>query len=201
MIGIISLVLGLIGAISALWYFWEKLVPMRRLGWKFAEKAAKRMAGEMIADNFSPTLIVGIGRGGAIIGALISGCLGHRPLIVIDREYTWEGGDRCDDMIFAVDIPQKFLTRVLLVSGEVHSGNTMKFYCEYFKKLGAKSVRRATFFYEKGATATIHYKGLQSAKKHILMPWMCTKQYMRADRCQPRNTPIEDPQHFTEDDK
>ena len=183
---IIGLVLGIIGAISALWYFWDKLFPIRRLSWKFAEKTSKKIAEEMTADNFSPTLIVGIGRGGAVMGALISGVLGHRPLVVIDRKYMWKEGDRVDDMIFPINIPQNLLERVLLVSGEVHSGNTMKIYHKHFKELGAKLIRRATLYYEKGATVKVEYKGLESTKKDILMPWMFTKQYIRADKSPPR---------------
>ncbi len=182
MIDIIGLILGFIGTIASLWYFWEKMFPMRRLSWRFTEKAAKRIARELTADNFSPTIIVGIGRGGAIMSALISGCLGHRPLIIIDRKYTWSEGDRLDDMIFSVAIPQNFLENVLIVAGEVHSGKTMQFYHEYFKKLGAKDIQRATLYYEKGAPLKVEYKGLESTKKNILMPWMFEKQYIRADR-------------------
>jgi len=188
MLEIIGLILGLIGAISALWYFWEKLFPLRRLSWKFAEKVAKKIAEEMTADNFSPSLIVGIGRGGAIMGALISGSLGHRPLVVIDRKYTWKEGDRFDEMIFPVHIPEDFLERVLIVSGGVHTGSTMKLYYEHFKKLGATCIKRASLYYEKGATVKVEYKGLESRKKNILMPWMFTRQYIRADRYPPRAT-------------
>ncbi|MEM3592967.1 MAG: phosphoribosyltransferase family protein [Candidatus Micrarchaeia archaeon] len=188
MLEIIGLILGLIGAISSLWYIYEKLLPGRRLSWRFAQKAAKRIAEELTADDFSPTIIIGISRGGAIMGALISGCLGHRPLVVIDPKYTWKEGYRFDDMIFNVDIPQNFLEKVLLVSGEVHSGNTMKFYYEHFKKVGAKSIRRATLYYEKMAPIKVEYKGLESTKQNILMPWMFTKQYIREDRYPPKNT-------------
>lgn len=182
---IIGLVLGLIGAISSLWFFWEKIFPKRRLSWKSAEKAARKIADETVSDNFSPTLIVGIGRGGAIMGALISGALGHRPLIVIDRKYEWRKGDRFEDMVFPVSIPQSFLEKVLLVSGEVHSGKTMRVYHEYFEEIGSKSIRRGTFYLEKGAPIRVEHRGLELAKKDILMPWMFTSRYIRADRGPP----------------
>lgn len=180
--GIIGLISGILGIITAVWYFWDKLFPIRKLSWKFVEKATKRIVEKMMADDFSPTLIVGIGRGGAIMSALISGALGHRPMIVIDRKYEWKEGERFENMIFPVDIPKSFLERVLLVAGEVHSGNTMKMYYEHFKNLGAKSIRRVSFFYEKGATVKLEYIGLESSKKNVRMPWMITKHYIRADR-------------------
>ncbi len=178
----ISLTFGAIGAISGAWFIYDRLYPFKRFSWKKAEKAAEKIAREMIADNFSPTLIIGIGRGGAIMGALISGCLGHRPLLVIDRKYEWKKGDRIEDMIFKVDIPKEFLEKVLIVAGEVHSGNTMKLYSRYVESIGGKDVRRATFFYEEGSTINVEYIGIKSHKKNVLMPWMFSKSYLRADR-------------------
>lgn len=187
MVEIIGLILAIIGTISAVCYLWEKFYPIRKLSWKFAEKTAKKIAKELTADNFSPTLLLGIGRGGAIMGGLISGCLGHRPLIVIDRKYTWKEGDRFDDMIFPVDIPQDLLERVLIVAGEVHSGNTMKFYYEHFKNIGVTSIKRASLYYENGAIIQVEYAGLKSFKKKIIMPWIITKEYIRADRYPPKS--------------
>jgi probable phosphoglycerate mutase len=182
MLELIGVALGVIGAISTVWYFWEKIYPVRKLSWRAAEKAAEEMANQMVANNFSPTLIVGIGRGGAIMGALISGCLGHRSLLVIDRKYKWTEGGRKEDILFPIEIPERFLAAVLLVSGEVHSGNTMKFYIDYFGQIGAQAIRTATFYYEKGATISVDFKGLESEKKKIKMPWMFSDNYIRADR-------------------
>lgn len=179
---IISLVLGLVGAAPVIWYIWKRVFPTRRLSWKSAEKSAKEIVAEMTADNFLPSLIVGIGRGGAIMGALISGALGHRPLIVIDREFKWNEEDRTEGIIFPISIPPDFLEKVLLVSGEVHTGRTMKMYYDYLGSIGAKSILRATYYYEKGAPVRVDYKGLESSDKKVRMPWMFTGQYLREDR-------------------
>jgi hypoxanthine phosphoribosyltransferase len=179
---IAGLLFGLIGLISSVYFLYEKLYPMKRISWKSTERIVKRIVNEMISHDFSPTLIVGIGRGGAIMGSLISGCLGHRPLIVVDRMYSWVDGDRKEDMLCKMNVPQAFFNRVLLVSGEVHSGNTMKFYYEYLKEIGAKDVKRATLFYETGATVNIEYKGIESSRKNTLMPWMFSETYIRQDR-------------------
>lgn len=133
---------------------------------------------KMTGDDFSPTLIVGIGRGGSIMGAMISGALGHRPLIVVDRKYEWKEGRRIDDMVQRLPINYG-LERVLLVAGEVHTGNTMRLYYDYFKGLGAKEIRRATLYYEKGSTEPVEYKSLVSTHTMLRMPWMFTKRYRR----------------------
>lgn len=87
----------------------------------------------MVRDSFLPTLIVGIGRGGTIMGAMISGCLGHRPLVVIDRKYVWVEGRRNDDLLLRLQFPPELLEKVLLVASETHTGNTMRLYYNYFR--------------------------------------------------------------------
>ena len=108
-IDLIGLVLSIVGGLSSVWYIYEKLVPIRRLSWRSAQKAALKITSEMVRDGFLPTLIVGIGRGGAIMGAMISGCLGHRPLVVIDRKYVWVEGRRNDDLLLRLQFPPELL--------------------------------------------------------------------------------------------
>jgi broad specificity phosphatase PhoE/hypoxanthine phosphoribosyltransferase len=178
---IIGIVLGVIGALASLWFFYEKIIPIRRLSWKSAEKAARNIAEKMAVDSFSPNVIVGIGRGGAIMGAMISGCLGHRPLLVIDRKYAWIEGRRVDDMFLHLQIPPMYIEKVLLTAGETHTGNTTRLYYEYFRNLGAKEIRRATFYYQMGCTEPIEYIGVKT-QKDLLLPWMFTEKYVRESR-------------------
>lgn len=178
---LIGIILGFLGAISSVWFLHDKLSKRRKLSWRFAQKVVLDIVDKMTADDFSPTLIVGIGRGGAIMGAMLSGVLDHRPLIVIDRKHEWKEGRRIDDMVQHLQI-NFGLERVLIVAGEVYSGNTMRLYYDYFKELGAKEIRRATLYYEKGSTEPVEYKGLISSNKIHRMPWMFTKRYRRDSR-------------------
>jgi hypoxanthine phosphoribosyltransferase len=175
--------LSVIGSVASVWFIVEKIFRWKRLSWRCAEKSAETVAGHLTSDGYLPSLIVGIGRGGAIFGAMISGCLGHRPLLVIDRKYRWKEGRRLDDMILHLDIPEEMLSAVLLVAGETHTGNTMKLFCDYFSRLGAQNVRRATFFLQEGSTERIEYTGVQSAIDRR-MPWMSSQHYRRDSRSQ-----------------
>jgi broad specificity phosphatase PhoE/hypoxanthine phosphoribosyltransferase len=176
-----SIILAMLGAVSAIWFLVEHLYPLRRLSWRFAEKAAERMVKEMNRNGFSPTLIFGIGRGGAIMGSLVSGILGHRPLIVIDRKYMWKAGRRIDDMIIRSKIPASLLDSVLLIAGETHTGNTMRLYYEYFRRMGAKRIAKATLYLQHGSTEPVDYVGLRSTRD-LRMPWMRSKNYIRDSR-------------------
>ena len=179
----IYFLLTVMGAIASVWFVAEKVSRWRRLSWRCAQKSAEIIAEQLTADSYLPSLIVGIGRGGAIFGAMISGCLGHRPLLVIDRKYLWKNGRRLDDIILRLDIPKDMLSTVLLVAGEVHTGNTMKIYFDYFHKLGAQHIKRAVFFLQEGSTEKIEYWGFQS-KTDRRMPWMFSRIYRRDSRNQ-----------------
>lgn len=180
---VLCFLLSIVGAITSIWFIVEKIFKRKRLSWRSAEKSAETITGQMTCDAFLPSLIVGIGRGGAIFGSIISGYLGHRPLLVIDRKYTWKEGRRLDDMILHIDVPKEMLTDVLLVAGESHTGNTMKLYFDYFHRLGAQSIKRATFFLQEGCTEKIEYIGIQS-KVDRRMPWMSSQHYRRDSRSQ-----------------
>lgn len=177
----IGLVSAIVGIASFVWFLYEKK-PVKRLSWRTAENAADRISDQLMRDAYAPTLIFGIGRGGAIFGAMISGAMGHCPLIVIDRKYRWSEQGRFEDMIFPVTVPPEYMKRVLLVAGEAHSGRTINHYYEYLLSTGCEMIRRSVLFYEEGCTATVEYPGLKSSNKKVLMPWMRSKRYERADR-------------------
>jgi len=180
-LAIIGVILGVIGAISALWFLCEKLLPWRRLSWRFAEKTANTIAEKMTAEDFLPTVVIGIGRGGAVMGSLISGAFGHRPLLVVDRKYFWQHGRRLDDMILRIRFPPQLIEKVLLVAGEAHSGNTLRLYFDFFLCIGAKQIRRAVLYYQKGCPEPVEYFGIKSSRD-LRMPWMYTNKYVRQDR-------------------
>ncbi|MCX5800882.1 MAG: histidine phosphatase family protein [Candidatus Eisenbacteria bacterium] len=189
-IQIAALILGTIGALASAWYLYERFFPLRRLSWRSAQNAALRISEQMKQAGYDPTLIVGIGRGGAIMGALISGSLGHRPLLVIDRKYMWMDGRRIDDMVLHLQLPLVLVDRVLLVAGEAHSGNTMRLYYNHFVLMGAVSVKRAAYFVRKGCTEPIEYVGIRSGRE-LRMPWMFTRTYVRDSRSEHEARAIE----------
>ena len=184
-VAIISIASAIAGIAGFIWLMHERLFPYRKLSWRFAQRTAQKIARQLVANDFTPSLIFGIGRGGAIMGAMISGCLGHRPLLVVDRRYDWNRTGRLEDLILFADVPKPFLKNVLLVAGEIHSGGTMRRYYEYLRSLGTLRVQRAVLFYEKGCPVHVEYYGIVSARKNVRMPWMFSKSYLRADRKPP----------------
>ena len=144
-------------------YFIKKL-PM-----KSAEKDAKILAEKMRKDNYVPTIIVGIGRGGAVFGSFLSYNLSQVPIFVMDRAYSWQR-KREDSVMFDFEIPPRFMDRILLVSGEIHSGNTINTFETYLREMGAKEIRVSTFYLQNTSTFVPQYNRTKGSGIP-LMPW------------------------------
>ena len=178
---IIIYLFSILGGIVSIITLFNWLKPINKVSWKKVEKGVIHLKEKLINSNYTPTLIVGIGRGGSIIGALLSGTLGIVPILVIDRVYEWKDKERKESFCEEIRI-SKNIEKVLLVAGEVHSGNTAKKYFKYFKEMGAKEVRMLTFMQEPFPTFQPDYSYIKTEKSDIKFPWMITEDYKRESK-------------------
>jgi hypoxanthine phosphoribosyltransferase len=83
--------MAVVGCVASVWTI---IVPAWRkfYTWKEIDQFAFQLANQIKTDGINPSLVCGIGRGGGILGALISYRLGTVPFIVIDRIYKYENG-------------------------------------------------------------------------------------------------------------
>jgi probable phosphoglycerate mutase len=158
----------------------------RRFPWRHAYKYAKNTAETMkngtAEELYDPTIIVGIGRGGAIYGSIFSYYMKETPLLALDRRYLFdEQGKRIgEDWYHPIDIPKELLQKVLLVAGEYHSGKTMQQFKQRLIGIGAKEIRTCVLYYQTGLPNQVgipDYYGITS-KYDYLMPWQ-EKQFLR----------------------
>lgn len=175
---IIIYIFSILGGIVSIWTIYIWLKPLRKISWRKVEKGIKQLKEDLIKSNYYPSLIVGIGRGGSIIGALLSGTLGNVPIIVIDRVYDWSSKERKEGFCENIKI-SKNIDKVLLVAGELHSGNTAKKYTEYFKEMGAKEIKMVAYMKEPFPTFKPDFYSIETEKSNIRFPWMITKDYKR----------------------
>lgn len=178
LLNIIIYLFSVLGGIVSIITIIRWLLPYKKIKWRTVEKGIKRLKEYLIRDKYIPSLIVGIGRGGAIIGALLSGCLGHIPILVIDRVYEWEDNIRKDDLWEKIKLSRN-LDKVLLVAGELHTGGTAKIYIKYFKSMEAKEIKFLTFLKDPYPAYKPNYYYIESKKKDTRLPWMLTNEYRR----------------------
>lgn len=141
----------------------------KRLRMQMAVKKADEIAQKMIADQYNPTLILGIGRGGAIFGSLISYHLHHTPMIAIDRYYDYQE-KRLVYPLYDFDIPNFLKRSILLVAGEIHTSGTMERFRKHLLEKGAKDIKTCVFYKQNTCPIDVDYVGL-AGEERILMPW------------------------------
>ncbi len=205
---IIGLISSLLGIITGFGYFYDKIHSTKnennvygkplfsafkysfyiRLSWKQAQKAAEKISNEIIFNKEYYDLIIGIGRGGAIFGAMLSYALNQIPIVVIDRVYEWRDNKRKEDMLIKPRIPGDRFKKILLVAGEAHSGNTIQqFYNYIFKSTGSKPDVCA-FYKQEGCTVGLKYYGM-AGRTFKLMPWQDNR-YIRDSRSREEYTKL-----------
>lgn len=148
--------------------------------WENIEAGVKDLREQLISDNYVPTLLVGVGRGGAIISSLLSGNMikaKHIPFIALERKYNEERGMRkaslFDDVVFKKD-----LDRVLLVAGDVYTGDTAKVFIEFLEGLGAKEIRFLVFAKVNSTNMKPNYFYASTNVVKLKFPWMLSNTYL-----------------------
>lgn len=169
-------------SIFVIFFVWLYVVYLsKRISWGSMAKSARRIADIMVSKKLHPTLIFGIGRGGAIYGSMISSCIGRIPIIMIDRDYYYIERQRRERILFKSRIPGRLLNKVLIVAGDIDTGNTIAFFENYFKKLGANKIYKVGFLVNTERSHEIDFIGRKTAKiklDRLNLPWRrITKDY------------------------
>lgn len=177
---------GIIGLIATILKVYSVWVNIRVLEWKSLEKYTKKVIKSMAKENYEPDMIVGIGRGGAILASLLSGNMVRKntkkniTIYCIDRIYKWEDDHRTEVENPYIQYEIFEGLHILLVAGDVVSGKTMTFYLEKLKEHHITSIKTATIVKSVGATFIPNFVGKKITSK-FKMPWMY-KGYARDSR-------------------
>lgn len=158
----------------------DKVNP-NNYSWCELEAGIKELRHRLIQSRFNPTLIVGIGRGGAIVSALLSGSLNHIHFIALEREYDWSQKKRDCKIFDDVKFSQN-LDRVLLVAGDLVTGGTAEVFTDYLTGLGAKEIKFLTFIKVKSATKIPDFFFIETDNCNFKLPWMLTDDYLKDSR-------------------
>ena len=128
MIEVVELVLTAIGWITKGIYSIYFIIKSRKITrWHSVERGVLVIRRKIKESGWEPDIVIGLGCGGAVVGAMLAGSLGRKRIFVIDRRHKWQKGKRKT----FVDTPADFrfvseYKKALLISGEVCSGETMK---------------------------------------------------------------------------
>ncbi len=146
----------------------------RKLNWNDALKAAEAVLKDIEESEWSPDMVIGLGRSGGIWGGWIAGNLGSCPFAVVDDAYdTTEGKLKVDfpggaNVLSSVRELIGDGKRVLVIQGATAAGGTFKEFKEQFGPLLQNwNVKYAVLYKSAGAIlADVDFVG-----KDNLEPW------------------------------
>ncbi len=147
------------------------------LTWRGVTKGSKVLIKRINESDFAPDVIVGIGRGGAVIGTILSANLDPNrviPLIVIDRQYPCKGSTT---PVVHCDLRELTGKRVLLVFGEVYTGSTLQVLYEAVSQHSPSDTRIASLLKVKpiGVSAPVRsidfYAFAATPSGRTKLPW------------------------------
>jgi broad specificity phosphatase PhoE/hypoxanthine phosphoribosyltransferase len=176
-------------AIFAYSYF-ERFRIERYISARFVRKIVRKWRKNLDAEAYSPTLIIGLGRGGSYVGSLLTNEYGHKPYAVIDLEHCWIGSRRRDflryDLKFRIETNKMLLDKVLIVSGEMNTRKSLEYAIRYLEKCGAKQIRALTVYArssaiigkDEGVNKVLHTIE-RISEKTIRTPWRNTQDYVQ----------------------
>lgn len=169
--------LALIGFLATLYKTVAVWINLRSFNWKEIDHLARKVIRQIGNGMFVPDVVVGIGRGGSILGALLSGNLQaldkkrNIPFLGVDRMYEWHDGERMEVENKMIDFSPLKGKKVLLVAGDVLTGGTMTFFLHQIEEVEPLEIRTACLV--KGVTSTYRpdYFG-KEITGDFRMPWM-----------------------------
>jgi uncharacterized protein len=175
-------VLGAIGtasSVAGIWYFIVDMHSRRRFGWKHVEKLLKQMIRDIDRSKFEPDLVIGIGRGGAIVAGMLAGNLGNIPLYVIDTFMAKQNGIKKAHLRNTEGVPDIQDRSVLLVVGELYSGEDLKEGIEFVERQGVKELRTASMLTHPTTSVQPDFYGLET-NVPLIAPWRISAKYREA---------------------
>lgn len=167
-----------IGGVAGVTQLWDRYQRQRgHITWKTVERGVVKLIKLIREDNFQPDVIVGLGRGGSIIGALLSGNLGVIPFTAIDRRYHWESKKRSVSILDfgPITLENK---RVLLATAEPYTGETLRAAVEYLQSRKPTETKVASLCKCEITTMVPHYYAFEiKSVEHV--PWRILPAYVR----------------------
>jgi phosphoribosyl transferase domain len=189
---ILALVVFVISLRHANWSLSGRLLRLLNkrdvtLEWDDVCRGAEDINKQLRDTGYIPTHIIGIGRGGAILSALISGNLIHAPhpipFTAIERKYsTNKVGMRQVSSLQGIGLGQCDLSRVLLVASDVVTGTTAGYFMQFLINQNAGDVRFAVLVACPHSTVKPDYRYKEILTDEGLhFPWMLSDNYQRYD--------------------
>jgi hypoxanthine phosphoribosyltransferase len=148
----------------------------KNISWRRVDEQVKDLVTEIERENFTPDLIVGVGRGGTIVAAMIATNLEDRiELACIDTEVEYDTSGRKHVKLRSPEgFPQLEGRHILLVVAELYSGQDLRDAIDYLEHEKCAQVRTLALLSGPSSVVRPHFIGLHT-KHEPIAPWRLTE--------------------------
>ncbi len=165
----------------------------RRISWRTVTNGIKILIRN-ITNTFQPEVVLGLGRSGSIIGAILAGNLGGIPFLsqIVQRNFVGEGKMKRRVTVFSESINWEDLKgkKVLLViCSNITGGDLNEWLSKHEQIISANNIQLETACLFQSGTSLVKadYYALDVEEKnveivHTKLPWMLTEQYKHSHR-------------------
>lgn len=152
------LVLVLLVVLVFLYHFVPWGIP-----WRKVRRGILLLIQRLPREFSSPDVVIGFGRAGSVIGAILAANLGRRPFIALDIQHIYVNGARRVIVDGPIKLKPEELRdkKILLVSAYVESSETFKALLDHLDKLESPKIKTSQLCH---ATLFAHPKALDPVK-------------------------------------
>ena len=172
-------VFGAVAAILTVILFVDQFKDRTGFGWRHVDRLIKKLLREMRLRGYSPDLVLGVGRGGAIVAGMIAGNIGLVPLAVLDTELRHENGVNTASLRYPECCPSLKDKSVLIVVGELYSGQDMLMAMKYVESQGPQEIKTVALLTHPASSVRPDFIGFES-QKPLTAPWRISEDYKQA---------------------
>ena len=171
-----SLVISSIAGLFTIFMSVRLIRERNRISWRRVESATRKLLKEIQASSFTPDVVIGVGRGGAILGGMLAGNLGHLPLFVVDTVLDKTDGLSAAHIRYPDTLPSLRGKSLLLAVGELYSGQDLRAGLELAKSKGPRVVKTASLFSHPASSIRPDFIGHET-KQPLSAPWRMSDVY------------------------
>lgn len=171
----------------------QHLRRQSNLKWDFLSQQMQELARNMHVDGYRPSLIVGAGRGGSRLGALLAGHLTASIFVSIHRrgEHRADGGMDFQGLDRALaTLPKSEDTLILLVTDVVRSGKSFRRLLAAIREKTECPVRTMAYAVSRRNSMSIDYVFVNETQS-VKFPWSSSRHHGMEKR-----TAMDDPPSF-----
>lgn len=150
-------------------YFYNKIT------WNKVNRAVENIILEINSENYNPDVIISIGRGGVILGSLLSANLKieFTSMIYWDVIYEWEKDKRKNKLI-TNNLNQIKEKKILICVGNIFSGNSISEFLSEINSIEAQEIKIASITKSELCKTRVDFYGFLLNKRKV-MPWIYNK--------------------------